>query len=89
MEHVNTKKLAREGTEQVVEALKKEPFVIVVKTDKEMYELSPAVEVTIMTEDPLDAVVLAGRIVDLFKSRFQCDPIVEMQPFLDGKDLDK
>lgn len=88
MEHINSKKLLNEGTKQVIETLETQPFVIVVKTDP-INEYAPDIMVTIMTADPLNAIFLAGRIVDLYKNRFKCEPVVEMQPFLQVDPNDK
>lgn len=80
MEHVDTKKLVKDGTEEVVEALDEQPFVIVVKTDT--CEI-PDAQITIMAIDPLDAVVLAAKCIDVYRRTFHVDPIVELMPFLE------
>lgn len=59
-----------------------EPLIIVVKTDIETYEMCPDVTVTIKTDDPCDCVELAARVLDLFRKKFECDPIVKFTPFL-------
>lgn len=54
-----------------------EPFVIVIKSDTiQTHDL----EIKITACTACDAVVLAARITALYKDRFKCDPIVEIQP---------
>lgn len=84
MEHFPTKKLVKGGTEEVVKALEEQPFVIVIKNKDCL--VAPDVQVTIMTADPCDAVVLAARVVDLYKREYGLDPIVELMPFLEVDD---
>lgn len=54
-----------------------EPFVIVIKSDTIQ---TRDLEIKITAYDPCDAIMLAAHVVALYKDRFKCDPIIEIQP---------
>lgn len=78
MEHQDFEKLAEGSTEALKEALEGVPFVIVVKS-LEVTE-PPDIVITIKAADPCDVIVLAARIIALYKNQFRDDPIIEIQP---------
>lgn len=51
-------------------------YVIILSNPEE----KPDLEVTVTAAVPLNAILLAGHIIKLFKICFECDPIVEIQP---------
>lgn len=79
--------LAKEAAGEIVKVLETQPFVIVVKNEDDAD--MPDVQVTVRAADPCDAVVLAARVVAIFKNQFKCDPIVEFMPFLEDEPNDK
>lgn len=54
-----------------------EAFIIILKSDE---AATPDLEIKIRAADPVDCVVLAARILDLYRQRFKVDPIVEILP---------
>lgn len=85
------KKIFKDGVKIIAEVItefkNKEAFVILVKNNEE--HTTPFLEVTIKTTNALDAVVLAGHIVNAYRDKFDCEPIVEFMPFLKGGDADE